>query len=97
MKVVTYNDNSIAAMREEISYENNGNVLIGNNTSIGFWLVKGVYDVEEIPSEVEENKYCYDEEVGFYKNENYEEPVDPNKIEERISALEDVINISLGF
>lgn len=76
MKVVVYNDNSIAAIRENVDYESNGNVKIGNNQAIGFWLVKGVYDVEEIPSEVEEYKYCYTEEKGFYKNENYKELID---------------------
>lgn len=96
MKVVVYNDNSIAAIREEISYESNGNVKIGNNQTIGFWLVKGVYDVEEIPSEVEEHKYCYTKEKGFYINENYKEPVD-QEIETRISLVEDAVNSILGF
>ena len=61
MKVVTYNDNSIAAIREEINYESNGNVLTDKGQGIAEILVKGVYDVEEIPSEVKEHKYCYTE------------------------------------
>lgn len=28
MKVVVYNDNSIAAIRENVDYESNGNVII---------------------------------------------------------------------
>lgn len=76
MKVVTYNDNSIAAIREEISYQNNGNVIIDRGQAIAEILVKAVYDVAEIPSEVKEGKYCYTEERGFYINENYKEPID---------------------
>lgn len=76
MKVVVYNDNSIAAIREEISYESNGNVITDKGQAIAEILVKGVYDVEEIPEGVKEGKYCYTEEKGFYINENYKEPVD---------------------
>ena len=38
-----------------------------------------VYEVEEIPGEVEIAKYCYTEEKGFYENENYVEPINPDK------------------
>lgn len=76
MKVVVYNDNSIAAIREEISYQSNGNVITDRGQAIAEILVKGVYNVEEIPSEVEEYKYCYTEEKGFYINKNYKEPID---------------------
>lgn len=85
MKVVTYHDDSIAAIRESVEYESNGNVLIGNNQGIGAWLVKEVYDVEEVPEGVEEYKNCYTEEKGFYKNENYTEPVNE---EDRFTDIE---------
>lgn len=104
MKVVVYNDNSIAAIREEISYQSNGNVIIGKGQAIAEILVKGVYDVEEIPEGVTENKYCYTLEEGFYINENYKELVNQEEIEtrvslveERITLAEDIINQSLGF
>ncbi len=97
MKVVVYNDNSIAAIREEISYQSNGNVVIDRGQAIAEILVKKVYDVEEIPEEVEENKYCYTPEKGFYINENWKEPVDPQEIETRISLVEDAVNSILGF
>lgn len=97
MKVVVYNDNSIAAIREEISYESNGNVIIDRGQAIAEILVKEVYDVAEIPSEVKEYKYCYTEEKGFYINKNYKEPLDLSSQEERISALEDAVNVILGF
>lgn len=76
MKVVVYNDNSIAAIKEEISYQSNGNVIIDKGQAIAEILVKKVYDVEKIPGEVKEGKYCYSEEKGFYINENYKEPID---------------------
>lgn len=92
MKIVTYKDNRIGAIREEISYEENGNVLIGDNQAIGFWLVGGVYDAAEIPEGVEEEKYCYTEEQGFYINENYVEPVDERseieQLKEQITELQ---------
>ncbi len=105
MKIVTYKDNRIGAIREDISYEENGNVLIGDNQAIGFWLVGGVYDlaeIPEIPEGVEIAKWCYTEEKGFYKNENYVEPEEPIEarlklIEERMALTEDMINMSLGF
>lgn len=87
MKIVTYKDNRIGAIREEISYEENGNVLIGNNEAIGFWLVGGIYDVAEIPEGVEEAKYCYTEEKGFYKNKNYVEPTPPAETQELLQKI----------
>ena len=61
-----------------------------------------VFEVEEIPENIEVAKYCYTEENGFYVNENYvesEEPIEARLklIEERIALTEDMINMSLGF
>lgn len=61
-----------------------------------------VYEVEEIPEDIEIAKYCYTEEKGFYKNENYVEPEEPIEarlklMEERMALTEDMINMSLGF
>lgn len=85
MKIVTYHDNRIAAIRKEISYEVNGNVLLGDGTGIAANLVKGVHEVEEIPEGIKEEKYCYTEEKGFYLNENYIEPINE---EERFTDIE---------
>jgi len=53
-----------------------------------------VYQVISVPAEVEPSKYCYDETNGFYTNPNY---VYYYSDEERISALEDMMNeIILG-
>ena len=61
-----------------------------------------VFEVEEIPENIEIAKYCYTKEQGFYKNENYVEPEEPVEkrlklIEERMALTEDMINMSLGF
>ena len=61
-----------------------------------------VFEVEEIPENIEIAKYCYTKEQGFYKNENYVEPEEPVEkrlklIEERRALTEDMINMSLGF
>lgn len=61
-----------------------------------------VFEIEEIPEEVEIAKYCYTEEKVFYVNENYVEPEEPVEkrlklIEERMALTEDMINMSLGF
>lgn len=77
--VITDNKNVVMHISDTIGYQSNGNVLVDNDTlAIAKPLVKGVYEVSEIPDNVVENKYCYTEEKGFYKNENYVEPVDPN-------------------
>lgn len=50
-----------------------------------------VFEIEEIPEGVEIAKYCYTEEKGFYKNENYVEPINPDKemqdLKEQIKTL----------
>lgn len=95
MYIVTDNENKIIAISETIGYQSNGNVLVDNdNLAIAKILVKDVIEVQEIPENVVENKYCYTEEKGFYKNENYQEYYTN---EERISALEDTVNMLLGF
>lgn len=85
MKIVTYHDNRIGAIRENIEYEVNGNVLLGDGTGIASNLVKGVYEVDEIPEGVKEEKYCYTEEKRFYLNDNYVEPINE---EERFTDIE---------
>ena len=48
-----------------------------------------VYQVNNVPEYVEPSKYCYKELVGFSKNPNYTYYYSD---EERISALEDMVN-----
>ncbi len=47
------------------------------------------YEVDSLPDDLDPqafNKYCYSEEKGFYKNQNYVEPEQP--IEEKVSDLQ---------
>ena len=95
MYIITDNENKIIAISETIGYQANGNVLVNNdNLAIAKILVKEVTEVQEIPENIVENKYCYTKEKGFYKNADYQEHYTN---EDRISALEDTVNMLLGF
>lgn len=46
-----------------------------------------LYEIDDIPAEVEVGKYCYTPELGFYENPNYVEPDPygiPKELVERI-------------
>lgn len=95
MYIITDKDNVIINISKTIGYQSNGNILVNDGTlAIAKLLVNKVYEVDEVPEEIEEAKYCYTEEKGFYKNENY---VEYFSEEDRISALEDAVNMLLGF
>lgn len=55
---------------------------------IGTFYVVGDYlkciEVESLPSDYVDGKYCYTEEKGFYKNDNY---IDPINTEEEVRRL----------
>lgn len=92
MYIITDNKDVIIHISETIGYQENGNVLVDNDTlAIAKPLVKGVYEVENIEENVTEIKYCYTEEKGFYANENYKEP-EPTEAE-KIKELKQQINI----
>ena len=75
MYILTDKNDVVFYMSETLSHQSNGNLLVDNgNLAIAKYLVKDVFEVEEIPTEVEVQKYCYTAEKGFYKNENYKEP-----------------------
>lgn len=87
-------DNRIFETGQELDYLSNGYPrLIDKNIAFPTEMVN-VYEVAEIPENVEAEKYCYTEEKGFYENENYREYFSQ---EDRISALEDTVNMLLGF
>jgi hypothetical protein len=89
MYIITDENNIIIHISETIGYQENGNVLVDNETlAIAKPLVKEVYEVESIDDGIEEAKYCYTEEKGFYKNPDYREYFSE---EDRISANEDYI------
>lgn len=93
--VITDKDNVVIHISETIGYQENGNVLVDNGElAIAKPLVKEINEVENIEENIVKAKYCYTKEKGFYKNENYKEYYSE---EQRISALEDTVNMLLGF
>jgi len=93
--VITNEDDVIIAI--STTYRNDETIrnLVLDNYNIAYAPNKefNVYQVN-VPNEVVEQKYCYDETNGFYVNPNY---VYYYSEEERISALEDMMNeIILG-
>lgn len=90
------NENAIMHISETLNRQEGNNYYLIKNDSIAIppEFVKEVYEVDEIPEGVEEYKYCYTPEDGFYKNVNYREYFSE---EDRISALEDAVNTLLGF
>lgn len=103
--VLTNKDNEIIEISNTYELdEEHRNINVDNNRAIAYAPNEkiNVFEVEEIPEEVEIAKYCYTEEQGFYKNENYVEPEEPIEarlklMEERMALTEDMINMSLGF
>lgn len=97
MYIITSKNNKILVISSTLEYLSNGNALVKNGTlAIAKYLIGNIYEKVEtdIPTEVIPNKYCYTEAEGFY--------IDPNWIEsyteeDRISALEDMVNNLLGF
>lgn len=93
--IITDKDDVVIHISETIGYQENGNVLVDNGElAIAKPLVKEINEVENIEENIVEAKYCYTKEKGIYKNENYKEYFSE---EQRISALEDTVNMLLGF
>lgn len=96
MYILVKENNVISEISETLNrQEGTNHYLINNDTlAIPEQFIKSVYEVNDVPSNVEPEKYCYTKKDGFYKNENY---VHYYTEEERISALEDMMNeIILG-
>lgn len=91
MYIITDKDDVIFYITETKNYQENGNLLVDNDSlAIADYLVKGVYEIQEIPENVEVHKYCYTEENGFYENENYVEPKKEVTIEELQEQITDL-------
>ena len=95
MYILTDENNVIICISDTLEYQENGNPLVKNESyAIAENLVKHTYENVEVPEGIEESKYCYTTKKGFYKNEDYKEYYSE---EQRISALEDAVNMLLGF
>lgn len=93
--IIANKDKRIIHISTSIGYETNGNIILDNGTQIGCFKEVEVHEVEEIPEGVTEEKYCYTEEKGFYKNENYKEVI---TTESKIEDLEQqVTNLQLAM
>ena len=103
--VLTNKENEIIEISNTYELdEEHRNINVDDDRAIAYGPDEkiNVFEVEEIPENIEVAKYCYTEENGFYVNENYvesEEPIEARLklIGERIALTEDMINMSLGF
>lgn len=92
--ILTREDNVIIHMTTGTVIEENGMyVSVDEQIKIPQKIAAHKYEVEIVPEEVVPIKYCY-AEGAFSLNPNYKEFYSE---EERISALEDVVNTLLGF
>ncbi|MDU4597204.1 MAG: hypothetical protein E6Y49_04485 [Clostridium sporogenes] len=90
MKILTKN-NKIIAISKIADIVSNGikldnyilGISVGQDGQFSEELPK-IYDVETVPPEVIEEKYCYTEEKGFYSNNEYNESKD---LKDEISSL----------
>ncbi len=94
--IITDQENVIIHISDTIAYQKNGNVLVDNDTlAIAKYLVKKVYEVENITDDITINKYCYTVQKGFYVNENYVEPkeiVSNEELQEQINDLQKLLD-----
>lgn len=73
MYLILEKDNSIIMYGEVFKYDANGlPTLVNERTSFPTYVT--VCEVDEIPSDVTVEKYCYTESEGFYINPNWHEP-----------------------
>ena len=92
--ILTREDNVIIHITTGTVIEENGMyVSVNEQIKIPQKIAAHKYEVEIVPEEVAPIKYCY-AEGAFSLNPNYKEFYSE---EERISALEDVVNTLLGF
>lgn len=88
MYVITLKDSNELIMHgEKLDYMSNGYpILVNENTAFPNHMVD-VHSIENMPEDVEDGKYCYTEEDGFWLNLNYGEPNPygiPNELVEQI-------------
>ena len=62
---------------------------IENENGTAYAVADGfeLFNVDTLPEDYSENRYCYTAEQGFYLNPDYQEPKPP--IEERVAELEE--------
>ena len=94
MFILTNKNNEIIAISNTYELDEEHRNIIVDNHAIAYAPDEkiNVYEVEEIPGEVEIAKYCYTEEKGFYENVDYTEPfnekVEIEQLKEQITELQ---------
>lgn len=69
-------ENVVLFASSTLDYQENGNALINYGTlAIPSDLFAKIVEVEEIPEDWKENKYCYSDDNEFYLNPNYQEGI----------------------
>lgn len=94
MYILVKENNVIMNITETLNRQEWTNYYLVNNDTLAIpeQFVTAVYEVVDVPTNIEPEKYCYNESDGFYKNENYAPYYSP---EDRIAALEDMVNMLL--
>ena len=85
-------NNEIFGICKELKYWDNGYPLnVDANTAYPIEIVN-VYEVETVPEEVVEGKYCYTPERSFYENKDWKELYDANvkvkELEQQVTDLQ---------
>lgn len=93
MKIITKNNDIIVAISKDVREDSNM-IELDEGIIIPKNLVKEIYSVESVPEDVAPIRYCYNNEENFYLNPRYKENY---SLEEKVSALEDAVNLLLGF
>lgn len=93
MYILLDKDNVIIEISETLNRQEETNYYLVNNDTLAIpdTFVNKVYGKLDVPEGVVPARYCYDGKE-FTKNENY---VEHYSEEDRISALEDMVNMLL--
>lgn len=88
--IITNSENVIIAISNTYRVDESVRNIILDNYNIAYAPndTFNVYNVE-VPNGVQEIKYCYTENDGFYENPDYVEP--PKPVEERLDIAEESI------
>ena len=72
--ITSKNLKSIIGIGAKLDYMSNGYPrLVNENVAFPTEMID-VYEVSYMPEYVEENKYCYTPDQGFFENPNWKEP-----------------------
>ena len=93
MFVITDHNDVIIKITDSVDFQDNGNALVDNGSlAIAKYLIKEIYEVSEVGENVKESMWCYTDDQGFYKNEDYTESITTDQeleiIKEQITNLE---------